>query len=183
MKNATILKEAGYEIGGTGGGCESWIIEKNGYTVLIGSDSMADVDDKETLEQCGLVWNLSNDVEGFDYIQGHSPKHNIHNILKMVDFLVGLDHKQITFLNDKFGDIDERTDEYAETDFLYARGILHGIDKDVTALHKQELNKTCESLKSLISDWEREKIDVDTMAKTLCTIFHYYLQHKPKKED
>ena len=45
MKNATILKEAGYEIGGTGGGCESWIIEKNGYTVLIGSDSMADVDD------------------------------------------------------------------------------------------------------------------------------------------
>jgi hypothetical protein len=174
MKNATILKEAGYEIGGTGGGCESWIIEKNGYTVLIGSDSMADVDDKETLEQCGLVWNLSNDVEGFDYIQGHSPKRNIHNILKMVDFLVGLDHKQITFLNDKFGDIDERTDEWAESDFLYARGILHGIDKDPTEALLKEINETVEALKSLIGDWERDKIGIYDMEKTLDNIFKQF---------
>jgi hypothetical protein len=174
MKNATILKEAGYEIGGTGGGCESWMIEKNGYWVLIGSDSMADVDDKETLEQCGLVWNLSNDVEGFDYIQGHSPKRNIHNILKMVDFLVGLDHKQITFLNDKFGDIDERTDEWAESDFLYAKGILHGIDKDPTEALLKEINETVEALKSLIGDWERDKIGIYDMEKTLDNIFKQF---------
>ena len=174
MKNATILKKAGYEIGGTGGGCESWIIEKNGYTVLIGSDAMADVDDKETLEQCGLVWNLSNDVEGFDYIQGHSPKCSIQNILRVVDFLTSLDHKQITFLNDKFGDIDERTDEWAESDFLYAKGILHGIDKDVTALHRQELNKTVECLKTLIDEWERDKICVEDMDKTLQSIFTHH---------
>jgi hypothetical protein len=186
MKNATILKEAGYEIGGTGGGCESWCKEINGYSVMIGSDAMADVDDKETLDECGLVWNISafgckSDI--FEYLQGHSPKCSIQNILKCVDFITSLDFKQAEHLCKNLGDFDEKTDEYAETDFLYARGILHGIDKDVTALHRQELNKTCESLKSLISDWEREKIDVDTMAKTLCTVFHYYLQHKPKKED
>jgi hypothetical protein len=127
MKNATILKEAGYEIGGTGGGCESWCKEINGYSVMIGSDAMADVDDKETLDECGLVWNISafgckSDI--FEYLQGHSPKQSIQNILKCVDFITSLDFKQAEHLCKNLGDFDEKTDEYAEADFLYARSLL-----------------------------------------------------------
>ena len=177
MKNATILKEAGYEIGGTGGGCESWCKEINGYSVMIGSDAMADVDDKETLDECGLVWNISafgckSDI--FEYLQGHSPKCSIQNILKCVDFITSLDFKQAEHLCKNLGDFDEKTDEYAETDFLYARGILHGITPCLVEKQRTENNKTVECLKTLIDDWDRDKICVEDMDKTLQSIFTHH---------
>jgi hypothetical protein len=126
MLNKTILEKFGYQVIGTGGGCTSWSLEKNGYEMLIGSDSGHEVDDPETIDECGLSWQMSADhwCSG-DFICGWSKTNNIHNILKVASFLFSLTKKQWIILREGYeGNTEWSTDDWAEENFFTAKKIV-----------------------------------------------------------